>query len=461
MKEKIKSLQKYFEIYRCIGEEKVSLKELQIRSEKVMAKSTSEIKIRDVKNGMVEMIIQEGDNYTIDYMALRSFVEDLCKMLGTDAYVLFSGPVPEVKGKQKLECLTEVEQTKESGQLKKQKAEIEKLKSKIKEYEKKMNDDVIKLCDSIVKSIDSKVLIPETAIGIGEAFDEDIFYYTPDQIMGKQESVVVTGGVVNSTYNEILDPQKDMTVKNIWGRIASKLVKSRFFEKRYTDEEVAIKENTPDNRITDNRRKSIENLLSANVDNQIKLALYAGMYEYRGTEMEDLLNFAGDKGLEANYVIRLLENPGKFNNYYNVRGFLRQVCKGSEARMKRVAAMELISGEWYVLAKYKGQLCKFQMVPVNELLEFRSALLEHSPEKVLFQLEKMLGEYRKASFVDDDPEKDIEVEDVGFVPIDSEKFKAAMRLIHQHELPSGTDPNEGMLDDMEDGFVPCKEDENV
>ena len=47
--------------------------------------------------------------------------------------------------------------------------------------------------------------------------------------------------------------------------------------------------------------------------------------------------------------------PNVANNYENVRGFLRQVCKASEVRMKREAAKELIAGEWYVVAEYNNK----------------------------------------------------------------------------------------------------------
>ena len=73
-----------------------------------------------------------------------------------------------------------------------------------------------------------------------------------------------------------------------------------------------------------------------------------------------------------------------------MRGFLRQACKASEAKMKRAAAMELIAGEWYVMAMYNGKPCKFQMVPVDEILELRTALVEHVPAKVLAQTEYLV-----------------------------------------------------------------------
>lgn len=44
-------------------------------------------------------LVDVGGQYKIDYRELRSFVEELCEFLGTDAYVLFAGPVPAAKGR--------------------------------------------------------------------------------------------------------------------------------------------------------------------------------------------------------------------------------------------------------------------------------------------------------------------------------------------------------------------------
>ena len=135
-----------------------------------------------------------------------------------------------------------------------------------------------------------------------------------------------------------------------------------------------------------------------------------------------------------------------------MRGFLRQACKASEAKMKRAAAMELIAGEWYVMAMYNGKPCKFQMVPVDEILELRTALVEHVPAKVLAQTDKILGVYRKAAFKENDPEKEIVAADEGIQPIDATYYKEALNRLHQYELPSGMSQDAGMNEDIIDDF---------
>lgn len=59
--------------------------------------------------------------------------------------------------------------------------------------------------------------------------------------------------------------------------------------------------------------------------------------------------------------------------------------------MKRETARELIAGDWCVIAEYNGKPCKFQMVPVNELVKFRYALEKSVYGIAAVQLEKMLA----------------------------------------------------------------------
>ena len=186
--------------------------------------------------------------------------------------------------------------------------------------------------------------------------------------------------------------------------------------------------------------------------------MYAGWHEYHGTEMEDLLNYAGDHVVDANYVISLLEHPKEYNNYENVRGFLRQAVKASEARMKRETARELIAGDWCVIAEYQGKPCKFQMVPVNELVKFRHALEKNAYGEAAIGLERLLAVVRTASFEEDNPDKKMVVKDTRLRQIDDEYFKEATAMIHEAEKDCEQDVHiaideESALDDFAESEV--------
>ena len=174
--------------------------------------------------------------------------------------------------------------------------------------------------------------------------------------------------------------------------------------------------------------------------------------------MEDLLNFAGDHVLDANYVISLLEHPKEYNNYENIRGFLRQAIKASEARMKRETARELIAGDWCVIAEYNGKPCKFQMVPVNELVKFRYALEKSAYGIAAVELEKMLAVVRTATFEDSNPDKKMIVKDSTVRQPDDEYFKEATAMIHEAEKELEQDihapiDDESALDDFAESEV--------
>mgnify|MGYP001143256854 CR=1 FL=1 len=140
-----------------------------------------------------------------------------------------------------------------------------------------------------------------------------------------------------------------------------------------------------------NRSKSINLLLlTKSLSNQAKLATYAFWYFHDDPEMEELLRLAGRYGIHADYVIQLLEQPKEYRNYKSIRAFLQQVMMSSEARIKMEAARELLCGDWYVTAEYCGRMCRFKLVPVEELEEFVSLLKKVSLNKPAKKLEEVL-----------------------------------------------------------------------
>ena len=238
IKKRIENLLHFIEVYQCIGADTISKKDLQERHKKTMTKSTSHSRIKEVEAGVAEMLVEIGGQYKIDYGELRSFVEELCEFLGTDAYVLFAGPVPAAKGRRGVEPeYGKIEIVKETPQIKKLKEERSKLNARIKQLEEEKVKDVDKICDSFLGSMDRKLFIPATVVGIGDTFEEDLFFHPLKQILGKEESVILTGGEVASCYEE--NEKEEYAVKKLWKCIVEKLMKSDFFKLRYEDEKTA------------------------------------------------------------------------------------------------------------------------------------------------------------------------------------------------------------------------------
>lgn len=477
MKERLRSLQKYIEVYRCVGIDTLDERELKERLKTEVSKSVLGDKVKESMSGEAELLAVKDNKVAIDLGAVRSFMEDLCREIGTDPYILFAGPVPAAKGrKSDAPVYGRIEDVKESPVARQLKSENLEYKGKIKKLEEEIvmlrKENLESLCNGFGAAMDKKIVLTPSIKVFGSAFEEDIFLHNPTEMMDTSYSISRHGGERVSFYTDEKDKKRELTVENVRSRVAEALMKCGFFEKLLMDEQIADrklasvklkdKKEITESDINANRKESIKMLLQdTTLNNQAKLAFYAGWYEYRGTEMEDLLNFAGAHSVDANYVIQLLERPGAYNNYQNIRGFLRQACKGSEARIKREAAKELIAGEWYVVANYNGRPCRFQMLPVDELLEFRKALKKHLYSKALFELEKMIGTYRKAAFVDGDSEKELLVRNVGFQALEEECYAEASKMIHQYEVACEGDVNASVLNDStSEDFAEFEVDEN-
>ena len=468
MEEKLTTLEKYGYIYHMVGMNPITRKELRekIKKDSPKMSETTLKKYSDAPfDGAYPMFVVKEDKATLDITAFRSFIEELCKYVGTDAAVLFTGPAPAPGGRKgdnpqiakvpnKAENPQILIERKKNTELSKQIADLEKQIEELRLENQKI------VADSVLANMSKEINISTVRV-FGKAVEEDIFLHNVSDVLGEIRDVSKVGGIRQSFYVKDSDKAKELTVQNARSKVAEILFRSKFFEKLFHDscayeKKVSGKVDITASQMDANRRKSIELLLSDDkLSNRAKLALYAGWHEYHGTEMEDLLNYAGDHCLDANYVIRLLEKPDVANNYQNVRGFLRQACKASEARMKREAAKELIAGEWFVIAEYNGKPCRFQMFPVEELLYFEKLLRKGLYPKAVLEIDKLLGTYKKSAFVDADPEKELVVRSAGYMDLDAEYYAEASEMIHQYEKMSGIDANvpieeDGSSDDFKE-----------
>ena len=468
MEEKLTTLEKYGYIYHMVGMNPITRKELRekIKKDSPKMSETTLKKYSDAPfDGAYPMFVVKDDKATLDITAFRSFIEELCKYVGTDAAVLFTGPAPAPGGRKgdnpqiakvpnKAENPQILIERKKNTELSKQIADLEKQIEELRLENQKI------VADSVLANMSKEVNISTVRV-FGKAVEEDIFLHNVSDVLGEVRDVSKVGGIRQSFYVKDSDKAKELTVQNARSKVAEILFRSKFFEKLFRDscayeKKVSGKVDIKASQMDANRRKSIDLLLSDDkLSNRAKLALYAGWHEYHGTEMEDLLNYAGDHCLDANYVIRLLEKPDVANNYQNIRGFLRQACKASEARMKREAAKELIAGEWFVIAEYNGKPCRFQMFPVEELLYFEKLLRKGLYPKAVLEIDKLLGTYKKSAFVDADPEKELVVRSAGYMDLDAEYYAEASKMIHQYEEMSGIDANvpieeDGSSDDFKE-----------
>lgn len=243
-------------------------------------------------------------------------------------------------------------------------ADLKKKDEEIAELQKKIQQV---LCESIFSEMDKKTLVPGTVVSKPvEVLAQDIFNEASEQDEKRE---------VDSLYETKVDAKKSLTEKNVIRHVCDQFKDSCVFKKFFNKKEVQPQS---ENVKQESDRESAIALLLANeeMDNQTKLSTYALWYFHDDPEMEELLTYAGEYGINANYVIRILEQPGE-RNYRTVRAFLKQAMSASEAHIKRRTVQELLCGDWQAVAEYRGKMCHFKLVPVEELLAFRNLLLKY------------------------------------------------------------------------------------
>lgn len=98
----VKSLQTYAKVYTSVGSAPKSRDEVRTALNGYKNKQ-SDNTIRNhleyTFSGKLPLMKIKDEKVSIDEVELRNFIEGLCKSLGTDAAILFSGPAPAPKGR--------------------------------------------------------------------------------------------------------------------------------------------------------------------------------------------------------------------------------------------------------------------------------------------------------------------------------------------------------------------------
>ena len=108
--------------------------------------------------------------------------------------------------------------------------------------------------------------------------------------------------------------------------------------------------------------------------NQQKLAMYAAFSEYRHSDFEKLLNFAGDNGIDANLLIQWVESLGDELDYLQIKNALRQFAKPTEYKLKYDLAKELLLGVWQVEFYKNGVSTRFRLIAEPDIEMIREKL---------------------------------------------------------------------------------------
>ena len=242
MEEKLTTLEKYGYIYHMVGMNPITRKELRekIKKDSPKMSETTLKKYSDAPfDGAYPMFVVKDDKATLDITAFRSFIEELCKYVGTDAAVLFTGPAPAPGGRKgdnpqiakvpnKAENPQILIERKKNTELSKQIADLEKQIEELRLENQKI------VADSVLANMSKEVNISTVRV-FGKAVEEDIFLHNVSDVLGEVRDVSKVGGIRQSFYVKDSDKAKELTVQNARSKVAEILFRSKFFEKLFRD----------------------------------------------------------------------------------------------------------------------------------------------------------------------------------------------------------------------------------
>lgn len=365
------TLDTYMDFYSYVSKGKRSSQDVTkyLQSKKKGASTISD-HLKTARDGKLMYISFEDDTFSLDCGGLAQELMSVISQLNLDVYIA------EKKGKPEdsIPSVTSAnspqfeEMNKKlnaaNNKNKKLQADLKKKDEEIAELQKKIQQV---LCESIFTEMNKKILVPGTLVSNPvEVLARDIFNECADKDV-KRESA--------SLYETKVEVKKELTEKNVIQHVCNQFKDSGVYKKFFSKKEANPQS---ENVKQKSDRENAIALLLANeeMDNQTKLSTYALWYFHDDPEMEELLTYAGDYGINANYVIRILEQPGE-RNYRTIRAFLKQAMSASEAHIKRRTVQELLCGDWQAVAKYRGKMCHFKLVPVEEIRAFRNLLLKY------------------------------------------------------------------------------------
>ena len=345
------------------------LKDYLVKQKGVL-KKTADSQIKKIKEGNFAFLDYADEKISFNYEAFLAALDGMGRLLN---YNITAEPVKKKKPEDEIAVITSGhsknyrnERTRANG--------LETANKKLEAEFNQMQKELKSLAAlQITTCMDKKVVALQSVKSEPtEALEEDGFLAMSDASLASGESK--SWGTLAGIYEADTSSENELSESNYIKRICNFFKHSKFFEKRCQVNSNKNRENEPVKAIDKGREEIVNQLLNNNIPNQAKLATYALWYFHDDLEMEHLLKLAGQYGINANYVIQLLENPNGQMNYKTVRAFLQQAMSSSEVRIKKEAAQELLCGDWVVVADYCGKPCHFKLMPVEELAEFRKIL---------------------------------------------------------------------------------------
>lgn len=109
-----------------------------------------------------------------------------------------------------------------------------------------------------------------------------------------------------------------------------------------------------------------------------KYALYLLCRDNFSQEQKELIHLAQEAGIHADFTIQLLEDYHISKKTKEKFWEALQLAKDdSEYRMRWTFVQELLEHKWHIRQDYCGQMCDFELVPVEDFNNMQKKLKEH------------------------------------------------------------------------------------
>lgn len=109
-----------------------------------------------------------------------------------------------------------------------------------------------------------------------------------------------------------------------------------------------------------------------------KYALYLLCRDNFSPEQKELIHLAQEAGIHADFTIQLLEDYHISKKTKDKFWEALQLAKDdSEYRMRWTFTQELLEHKWHIRQDYCGQMCDFELVPVEDFNNMQKKLKEH------------------------------------------------------------------------------------
>lgn len=124
---------------------------------------------------------------------------------------------------------------------------------------------------------------------------------------------------------------------------------------------------------------TVEKLLQmTDKTNTEKCVLYLLCRDNFSPEQKELIHLAQEAGIHADFTIQLLEDYHISKKTKEKFWEALQLAKDdSKYRMRRTFTQELLEHKWHIRENYCGQMCEFELVPVDDFKNMQKKLKDH------------------------------------------------------------------------------------